>query len=48
MHCYYCIAVTVFQEKFHYLLYTLMGWGVPILMTTAWAVTTALYFEASK
>ncbi|CAB3365838.1 Hypothetical predicted protein [Cloeon dipterum] len=42
------ITVTVFQEKFHYLFYTLMGWGVPILMTTAWAVTTALYFETSN
>ncbi|XP_059468350.1 PDF receptor [Neocloeon triangulifer] len=42
------ITVTVFQEKFHYWAYTLMGWGVPIVMTTAWAVTTALYFETTN
>ncbi|KAE8740088.1 Pigment Dispersing Factor Receptor [Frankliniella occidentalis] len=36
------VTVTVFQEAFYYSLYTLIGWGVPAIMTTCWAVTTAI------
>lgn len=37
--------MTVFQETFYYSLYTLIGWGVPVLMTTCWAVVTALKLD---
>jgi hypothetical protein len=42
------VAVTVFQENSHYSVYTLIGWGAPVVMTTAWAVTTAMKYSASK
>lgn len=35
------VTVTVFQEKSYYAAYTAVGWGVPVLMTAAWAMTTA-------
>ena len=42
------VTVTVFQESAHYSVYTVVGWGAPVIMTTAWAVTTALQYGASK
>ncbi|XP_023726525.1 PDF receptor [Cryptotermes secundus] len=42
------ITVTVFQENSHYSVYTLIGWGAPVVMTTAWGVTTAMKYSASK
>jgi len=40
--------VTVFQDKVYAWLYTLLGWGAPVILTAAWAVTTAMYFGAEK
>ncbi|XP_071451372.1 PDF receptor [Hetaerina americana] len=42
------ITVTVFQEKSYYSAYTLVGWGVPVLMTAAWALTTAMHYGTSR
>ncbi|XP_046397721.1 PDF receptor, partial [Ischnura elegans] len=42
------ITVTVFQEKSYYSVYTLVGWGVPVLMTAAWALTTAIHYGTSR
>jgi len=42
------IAVTVFQGNLHYSTYTLIGWGAPVIMTTAWAVITGMKYSASK
>lgn len=39
------ITVTVFQERQYYGIYYAMGWGLPIWLTSAWAVTNALYYN---
>lgn len=42
------VTVTVFQENSYYSMYTAMGWGVPVAMTTAWALATALNLGSTK
>ncbi|XP_063242234.1 PDF receptor, partial [Bacillus rossius redtenbacheri] len=42
------ITLTVFQEKSYYAVYTVIGWGGPVVMTAAWAITTALLYGSSK
>ncbi|XP_068084336.1 PDF receptor [Anabrus simplex] len=42
------ITVTVFHENSYYIAYTVLGWGGPVIMTTAWAVTTALRYGSSN
>ncbi|XP_063596156.1 PDF receptor-like [Penaeus indicus] len=42
------ITVTVFQHRFYYSVYHAVGWGVPILMTAAWAGVTATHFGNSR
>ncbi|GLH04197.1 PDF receptor [Gryllus bimaculatus] len=42
------ITVSVFQEHAYYAAYPLLGWGAPVVMTTAWAVTTGLRYGPSK
>ncbi|XP_049800306.1 PDF receptor-like [Schistocerca nitens] len=42
------VTVTVFQESSFLLVYSLLGWGVPVLMTAAWAATTAVMFGGSN
>ncbi|XP_073976675.1 pigment-dispersing factor receptor isoform X2 [Rhodnius prolixus] len=39
------VSVRVFQETFHYKLYTSLGWGAPVIMTSAWAVTLAVQMK---
>ncbi|XP_073835674.1 pigment-dispersing factor receptor isoform X2 [Musca autumnalis] len=38
------VTVSVFQGRFPYKLYSIVGWGVPVLMTTVWAICTAFYY----
>ncbi|XP_061397751.1 PDF receptor [Musca vetustissima] len=38
------VTVSVFQGRFPYKLYSIVGWGVPVLMTTIWAICTAFYY----
>ncbi|CAH1395332.1 unnamed protein product [Nezara viridula] len=35
------VTVRVFQETFRYRLYNCVGWGLPLVMTTAWAASIA-------
>ncbi|XP_044580010.1 PDF receptor isoform X2 [Cotesia glomerata] len=42
------VTVTVFQETSHYRMYRLVGWGLPVVMTSTWAVVTAVYYHPSK
>nr|XP_024218284.1 PDF receptor [Halyomorpha halys] len=35
------VTVRVFQETFRYRLYICVGWGLPLVMTTAWAASIA-------
>ncbi|XP_049800301.1 PDF receptor-like [Schistocerca nitens] len=42
------VTVTVFQEGSYLVAYSLLGWGVPVLMTAAWAVTTAVRYGGSN
>ncbi|XP_049852895.1 PDF receptor-like [Schistocerca gregaria] len=42
------VTVTMFQEGSYLLVYSLLGWGVPVLMTAAWAVTTAIKYGGSN
>ncbi|KAL7292869.1 hypothetical protein TKK_0013542 [Trichogramma kaykai] len=42
------ITVTVFHETSHYRIYRLVGWGYPLVMTSLWAIITALYSNPSK
>ncbi|XP_037823149.1 PDF receptor isoform X2 [Lucilia sericata] len=41
------VTVTVFQGRFPYKLFFLVGWGMPVLMTAIWATCTAIYYAAS-
>uniref|UniRef100_A0A1I8M711 Uncharacterized protein n=1 Tax=Musca domestica TaxID=7370 RepID=A0A1I8M711_MUSDO len=38
------VTVSVFQGRFPYKLYSIVGWGVPVLMTMIWAICTAFYY----
>lgn len=40
--------MTVFQHKFYYSVYHAVGWGVPVLMTAAWATATAMHYGSSR
>lgn len=37
------VTVTVFQGRFPHTIYAVVGWGVPVIMTTIWAAFTAIY-----
>ncbi|KAL6261223.1 hypothetical protein P5V15_008748 [Pogonomyrmex californicus] len=39
------VTVTVFQETSHYRIYRFVGWGCPVLMTSAWAIVMAFYYH---
>ncbi|KAL0106508.1 hypothetical protein PUN28_016307 [Cardiocondyla obscurior] len=39
------VTVTVFQETSHYRIYRFVGWGCPVLMTSAWAFIMAFYYH---
>lgn len=38
------LTVTVFQENAYYLVYSFIGWGVPVVITTAWVVTVVVHY----
>uniref|UniRef100_A0A1B0G292 Uncharacterized protein n=1 Tax=Glossina morsitans morsitans TaxID=37546 RepID=A0A1B0G292_GLOMM len=40
------VTVTVFQGRFPHTIFTLVGWGMPVLMTTVWAICTAIYHDS--
>ncbi|XP_069179327.1 PDF receptor isoform X3 [Procambarus clarkii] len=42
------ITVTVFHHSFYYSAYQAVGWGVPVLMTAAWATATAMFYGSSR
>lgn len=42
------VTATVFQGRFPHLLYTVLGWGSPVLMTAVWATFTANYKKGQK
>nr|QNG56008.1 pigment dispersing hormone receptor 43673 [Carcinus maenas] len=42
------ITVTVFQHRFYYSAYHAVGWGVPVLMTAAWATATAMHYGNAR
>ncbi|XP_042234689.1 PDF receptor-like [Homarus americanus] len=42
------ITVTVFHHKFYYSVYHAVGWGVPVLLTAAWATATAMHYGNSR
>lgn len=37
------VTVTVLQGRFPHMLYAMLGWGLPALMTIVWAVFTARF-----
>ncbi|KAG5330229.1 PDFR protein, partial [Acromyrmex heyeri] len=39
------VTVTVFQETSYYRMYRFVGWGCPVLMTSAWAIVMAFYYH---
>lgn len=42
------VTVHVFQGAFPYRIILLIGWGLPIIMTTIWAISTALYHGSNS
>ncbi|XP_013098800.2 PDF receptor isoform X2 [Stomoxys calcitrans] len=38
------VTVSVFQGRFPYKLYSIVGWGVPVLMTTIWGLCTSIHY----
>ena len=42
------ITVTVFQGRFPHIVYAVLGWGGPVIMTTIWATYTAYYKKGQK
>ncbi|XP_053952195.1 PDF receptor isoform X2 [Anastrepha ludens] len=41
------VTVAVFQGRFPHAIFSLLGWGLPVLMTTVWAICTALYTDSA-
>lgn len=39
------VTVAVFQGSFPLVFFSLLGWGVPVLMTTVWVHCTALFMD---
>lgn len=39
------VTVTIFQETSYYRIYRFVGWGCPVLVTSAWAVVMAFYYH---
>ncbi|XP_011064805.1 PREDICTED: PDF receptor isoform X1 [Acromyrmex echinatior] len=39
------VTVTVFQETSYYRMYRFVGWGCPVLMTSAWVIVMAFYYH---
>ncbi|XP_076033615.1 PDF receptor-like isoform X2 [Oratosquilla oratoria] len=42
------ITVTVFQHKFYYSVYHMVGWGIPIPLTAGWAGATAKHYSVTS
>lgn len=42
------VTVTVFHGRFPYIFYSILGWGLPVLMTAVWAVFTSNYTQGQK
>ncbi|KAF7993218.1 hypothetical protein HCN44_006278 [Aphidius gifuensis] len=42
------VTVSVFHQASYYRIYRLIGWGLPIVMTSGWALVTALNYHPSK
>ncbi|KAH8386873.1 hypothetical protein KR093_003156, partial [Drosophila rubida] len=41
------ITVAVFQGSFPLVIFSLLGWGMPVLMTTVWVQCTAIFMDTS-
>lgn len=41
------VTVAVFQGSFPIVFFSLLGWGVPVVMTTVWVHCTALFMDTS-
>ncbi|XP_037935677.1 PDF receptor [Teleopsis dalmanni] len=41
------VTVAVFQGRFPHTIFSLIGWGMPILMTTVWVICTAVYTDSA-
>lgn len=41
------VTVAVFQGRFPHKIFSLLGWGLPVLMTTVWAICTAVYTDSA-
>jgi hypothetical protein len=42
------VTVTVFQGHFPHMMYALLGWGFPVLLSSIWAITTSQYIGGKK
>lgn len=41
------VTVAVFQGSFPLIIFSLLGWGMPVLMTTVWVQCTAFFMDTS-
>uniref|UniRef100_A0A0A1XIF7 PDF receptor n=1 Tax=Zeugodacus cucurbitae TaxID=28588 RepID=A0A0A1XIF7_ZEUCU len=41
------VTVAVFQGRFPHKIFSLLGWGLPVLMTTVWAICTAMFTDSA-
>ncbi|XP_067635606.1 PDF receptor isoform X2 [Eurosta solidaginis] len=41
------VTVAVFQGRFPHTIFSLLGWGLPVLMTTVWVICTALFTDSA-
>ncbi|XP_062138818.1 PDF receptor isoform X3 [Drosophila sulfurigaster albostrigata] len=41
------ITVAVFQGSFPLIIFSLLGWGMPVVMTTVWVQCTAIFMDTS-
>ncbi|XP_004531167.1 PDF receptor isoform X1 [Ceratitis capitata] len=41
------VTVAVFQGRFPHTIFSLLGWGLPVLMTTVWAICTAMFTDSA-
>ncbi|XP_030377972.1 PDF receptor [Scaptodrosophila lebanonensis] len=41
------VTVAVFQGSFPHRFFSVLGWGMPVLMTTVWALCTVIYMDTA-
>ena len=47
LHLHNVLTIDVFPASLVFSLYYVIGWGVPVLMTAAWAIVTGIHISSN-